>query len=854
MPILKCKMCGGDLNLIEGDTVCTCEYCGTTQTIPMADSDKKIRLFNRANEYRLNNDFSRAYSAYEAIVNDDPEEAEAYWGMVLSEYGVEYVDDPKTKKKIPTCHRTSLKSVLSDKNYLKALELADIENKMIYEDEAAELDKLQKTILNVSSKERPYDVFISYKENDSEGNRTIDSVIAQDLYDELTDKGLRVFFSRISLEDKFGQNYEPFIFNALKSAKAMLLVVTNSENCNATWVKNEWSRYLEFIKDDPSKSLIPVIKDMSPYELPDELQKLQVLDLNKIGSRQDLIRGVLKITGHLQKRNDAAASPSSVNTDTLLKRAFIFLEDKNFQSADEYFDRVLDNDPENGEAYLGKLLIENKLSNLDELIQRYKGLFSEEKYETKTASEEDIKHINDAVNKYTIPNYLSKENIKNQYNFDRSYRSLLQCRVDQKQQIKDKLDNDRSISRLLTYAQTSVKEKFNEIYTAYDKRIEQAKADDETKACEIKDKYDSFLKDADISVEKMYLKASEKRESDYQACINETDRIVSIIHAKNLIAKLKGFGNYKDTNAYIDICNKKIDEFNETNKKKKEIAAKKRKKNFLIFSVAAIVLAVLGIVYTTFLAPLMKYNRAVSLFEKGDYVSAYPLFNELGDYKDSAAYKESAYSDYLKDSLGKYSIGETLTFGTYEQDNNTSTVKEDIEWIVLDKEKDRMLVISKYALDCQQFNSSSTPVNWETSSLRQWLNSTFYDDAFSEIEKQFISMAKVTADENPDYSFDQGNETQDKVFLLSIDEANKYFYADFSRRCKATDYAYSLGAYKNSDNGNCWWWLRTLGSSSSRAAFVNAFGYFSNSGNNVENSFGAIRPAVWIDIKSLDKY
>lgn len=297
MPILKCKMCGGNLNVIDNDTVCTCEYCGTTQTIPLIDSDKKARLFNRANDYRLNNDFSRAYNAYEAIVSENPNEAEAYWGMILSEYGVEYVDDPKTGKKIPTCHRTSLKSIKTNNNYLKAIEYADIEGKMIYEDEADQLDKLQKDILSVSSKEKPYDVFICYKESDDNGERTHDSVIAQELYDELTNRGMNVFFARISLEDKFGQNYEPYIYNALRSAKVMLLVTTSSEHCNATWVKNEWSRYLEFIKDDFMKSLIPVIKDMSPYELPEELQRLQVLDLNKIGSRQDLIRGVLKICG-----------------------------------------------------------------------------------------------------------------------------------------------------------------------------------------------------------------------------------------------------------------------------------------------------------------------------------------------------------------------------------------------------------------------------------------------------------------------------------------------------------------------------------------------------------------------------
>ena len=351
----------------------------------------------------------------------------------------------------------------------------------------------------------------------------------------------------------------------------------------------------------------------------------------------------------------------------------------------------------------------------------------------------------------------------------------------------------------------------------------------------------------------MFTKACEKRGSDYQACINETDRIVSIVHGMNLIAKLKTFGNYKDANAYIDICNKKIDEINETNKKNKKIAAKKRNKNILIFSATAIVLVVLGIIYTTFVAPIMKYNRAISLFEKGDYVSAYPLFNELGDYKDSSSYKENAYPEYLKNTLGRYEVRDIFTFGTYEQDNNTSTGKEDIEWIVLDKEKDRMLVISRYALDNQQYNSKEEDVTWETCSLRNWLNSTFYNNALLETEKQFVLTSTVTADGNPEYSTNQGDSTQDKVFLLSIDEANKYLISFSSKQCKATDYASDLGALKKKKNGNCWWWLRTSGRDSSCAANVSYDGYVYTNGRSVTSTSNAVRPAMWIDIRSLDK-
>ena len=296
--ILKCKMCGGDIEVNEDMSVGTCIYCGSTMTLPRIDSDKKARLFNMANQYRLNNEFDKAYEAYKNIVSEDEQEAEAYWGMILSEYGVEYVEDPKTKRRIPTCHRTLAKPVKSSVNYERAYEYADAERRMMYSDEADVINDLQKKILAVSSSIEPYDVFICYKETDDDTKeRTQDSVIAQDIYNELEKQGLKTFFARISLESILGKDYEPHIYAALHSAKVMLVVTTSASHCKAVWVKNEWSRYLGFMEEDASKTLIPVYKDMSPYELPDELAKYQAQDMSKIGAIQDLAAGVKKLCG-----------------------------------------------------------------------------------------------------------------------------------------------------------------------------------------------------------------------------------------------------------------------------------------------------------------------------------------------------------------------------------------------------------------------------------------------------------------------------------------------------------------------------------------------------------------------------
>ena len=238
MAVIKCKMCGGDLALTEGQSVAECEYCGSRQTVPAADNEKKLTLFARANRLRFACEFDKAAGIYESIVADFQEEAEAYWGLVLCKYGIEYVDDPATGKKIPTCHRSSFDSVMEDGNFEQALENADGAARKVYREEAKQLEEIRKGIISVSANEEPYDIFICYKETDEQGDRTLDSVLAQDLYDALTEKEYRVFFARITLEEKLGQEYEPYIFAALNSAKVMLAVGTDYEYYNAVWVKN----------------------------------------------------------------------------------------------------------------------------------------------------------------------------------------------------------------------------------------------------------------------------------------------------------------------------------------------------------------------------------------------------------------------------------------------------------------------------------------------------------------------------------------------------------------------------------------------------------------------------------------
>ena len=199
-------------------------------------------------------------------------------------------------------------------------------------------------------------------------------------------------------------------------------------------------------------------------------------------------------------------------------------------------------------------------------------------------------------------------------------------------------------------------------------------------------------------------------------------------------------------------------------------------------------------------------------------------------------------------------VGDTYIFGTYEQDNDTSNSKEAIKWIVLAKDGNRILLLSEKGLDCKPYNNTFTNVTWETCSLRKWMNSTFLNAAFSAKEQKCIVNTSVPADKNPDYSTDPGNATMDKVFLLSITEANKYFSNNEVGKCVPTIYAIANGAktsnsFTMGDAVTSRWWLRSPGYKQTFAASGIDSGNVFSHGLPVPCR-GCVRPALWINLDS----
>lgn len=372
MTVINCKMCGGNVELSADKTFGTCEFCGSVMTLPKVSDEQRAALFNRGNYFRRKGDFDTALAVYENIVREDDTDAEAHWCCVLCRYGIEYVEDPASFTYVPTCHRASFDSILEDVDYLAALEHSDGVTRRQYQRDAVQIAEVQRAILATSQHEEPFDVFICYKDTDDDTNeRTRDSIDAQEIYYQLTQAGYRVFFSRITLEDKAGAEYEPYIFAALHSAKVMLVIGSKPEYFKAEWVKNEWSRYLALMKKDRTKLMLPCYRGMNPQDMPEQLTVLQSYDMTKIGFVQDLLHGVKKVLSKAEESvaKDAVAIHQLETPDaaSLLKRAWILLRDRDWDKADEYFDKVLDIDPEYSEAYAGKFCAKKQYTSLDEI-------------------------------------------------------------------------------------------------------------------------------------------------------------------------------------------------------------------------------------------------------------------------------------------------------------------------------------------------------------------------------------------------------------------------------------------------------------------------------------------------------
>ena len=750
MAVFKCKMCGGTLE-INNETVAVCQYCGTKQTLPKLDDERKANLYDRANHFRRNNEFDKAMGIYEKILNEDSTDAESYWSLVLCRYGIEYVEDPSSHKRIPTINRSQFTSIFDDEDYKSAIKFADDQQKELYENEATVINEIHKRILAISSQEEPFDVFICYKESDTDGRRTPDSVLATELYHELVQEGLKVFFSRITLEDKLGQEYEPYIFAALNSAKVMVVLGTKPEYFNAVLVKNEWSRYLALIKNGARKMLIPAYKDMDPYDLPEEFSHLQAQDMSKLGFMQDLIRGIKKISGAVEEQQhiSKAMPVANDNVSAILDRAFIHLETKEWKKANRLFEETLKINPRLSDAYLGKCMIDLHTNKKEAIVQKGKSAL-----------------------------------------------------------------NNKNFKLALRFADGSQKESLQSLFNKIKEDIK-------------------------------------KRKTKNKKVVSIIAIILSCLIALSSLTYFVGipFGRYlwykgllsdgkiaKATKSYNS------NTWFEYNGKVEELF----------------------------------YNKALKAIEDNQLIDAENLLESISEYKDSAKKLKEIDVPAKLQKAQKANVGDYVELGAYEQDGDLKNGSENIEWLVLEKTDTKVLLISKYGLDCIPFSTendvskdgSKSNATWETSNLRKWLNNSFYNGAFSDFEKQYIIQTVVENYEYTDQPAGTGtltddgtkiqlfksikvpkNPTNDFLFVFSDEEAEKYFSTSKSRKAKPTQYAKNMGADTSYGDGkHAWWWLRTNPDMNWNHSIVSGKGGISTNSLPPTCETITVRPAMWVDI------
>lgn len=403
---------------------------------------------------------------------------------------------------------------------------------------------------------------------------------------------------------------------------------------------------------------------------------------------------------------------------------------------------------------------------------------------------------------------------------------------------------------------------------------------------DLKDQAESFAENKNYQKAVRY--ADEKLKAGLIGCINhintrnENERLEGLYisaleelntvsnSAKNIseqsiqkIAELfESISHYKDAADKAGECYKKIEEIRLERKRQEEIARiederrareekiaeQKTKKACAIAALIVSMFVAVVLLITNVIVPNNQYKEAVALMEAGQYEEAIAAFEALDGHKDSEVKVTEIYREYI---LKPANVGDCLAFGKYEQDNDTANGAEKIEWLVLDKQDDKLLVISKKALDCKPYGITTFDgITWCTSTLRKWLNKDFVNTAFSTKENAMIPWVKVSADKNPEYDTDPGVSTQDKVFLLSITEAKKYFSSDSERECTPTDYAVAQGVFTAYSGASCDWWLRTPGEEGRLVATCN--GDFYEHGSLVWSDDVAVRPAMWIDINSVN--
>ena len=289
---MPCSCCGYLLVFPENAAVCPCPACGTQNARPRSTGDT-LAILERATRQRLACEFAAAETSYQQVLLVNPDEHEALWGRLMCHYGVEYVEDPATGRRLPTVHTVRPRPLRSQPDFSAACEFAPAAVRAQYEQDAAYIDAAQEKIRQLNATQPGYDVFLCHKTTLSGGGYTQEFRYATQLYHFLQGQGLRVFFAPENLSSvSAGSSYEAGIYHALHAARVMLVICSDGEHLLSPWVQSEWSRFLDLTDADQGKRLIPLLYGgMSPAQLPApfRFRKLQAIDMADVGATDSLM-------------------------------------------------------------------------------------------------------------------------------------------------------------------------------------------------------------------------------------------------------------------------------------------------------------------------------------------------------------------------------------------------------------------------------------------------------------------------------------------------------------------------------------------------------------------------------------
>ena len=564
--------------------------------------------------------------------------------------------------------------------------------------------------------------------------------------------------------------------------------------------------------------------------------------MGKVGAVQDLVRGIEKLIG--VKKSSENVQPQQVvvqqmgpDCENLLNRAFVFLEDGDWKSADEYCEKVLDIDFENARAYLGKLMANLQVKKQEDL-KNQKEPFDNNPYYQKLcrlAGEELQKELKGYIDFINDRN--ENERLEGIY---QKGKKLMKTATEQAYTeaaaVFESINQYKDAAILAKECQEKVealkneerltKQRYQEIVAEYERLTKKVKSPSEEQ--EMKEKIEKLSEELDS------LKTLLGTFPSYSKELTETENTISEKKEKMEVLQKEraGLGIFaskrkKEIDENIDILQKNVDALETKRMQLQNVLCGCSNVEEISKKINEVEEAIQN--QKLAMEENEKERSILAELEKEISSEKYALQNAIRAVK-------------LAQKGGK------VVFGSYPQGKNTDK-KEKIEWLVLEKQGGKALLLSKYGLDCQKYNEEHKPVTWETCTLRKWLNDTFLNTAFEEVERSMILTVDVPADKNPKYSTESGNQTQDQVLLLSIQEAEKYFFSDAERVCEETAYAKENGAYEGGNGASCWR-LRSPGYDAYYAATVGNYGAVNVIGLDVDVANIVVRPALWVDPSS----